>query len=263
MKEKNTKKGEDSIITIEEIQRILLDYRIGKKPLAKLLGWGETTIIRYIDGDIPTNEYSDKLKALINNPCYYYDILLKNKDCLTGVAFRKSKKAVLSKIMDSKINVISQYIINKYEGETSPGYVQLLLYYVQGFSLAIYGKEMFPDEYSLNYSNMPYSKLYEDLKARGINCVELEEDVISREDRNLIDKVLESFEWYGLKALDTMSNNEKALLKISRDKSNNKIVAKETIKSFFNEILVQYEIHGINEINKYPDKRIVDIKNLT
>ena len=48
----------DEVITVDEIRQILESYRIGKKPLAKLLGWGETTIIRYMEGDIPTSEYS-------------------------------------------------------------------------------------------------------------------------------------------------------------------------------------------------------------
>ena len=48
----------EGVITVDEIKQILDEYCIGKKPLAKLLGWGETTIIRYMEGDIPTNEYS-------------------------------------------------------------------------------------------------------------------------------------------------------------------------------------------------------------
>ena len=58
----------DTVITADEIRQILEKYRIGKKPLAKLLGWGETTIIRYMEGDIPTSEYSNKLKTLLDNP---------------------------------------------------------------------------------------------------------------------------------------------------------------------------------------------------
>ena len=87
---------QESTISTEDVKCILLDYNIGKKPLAKLLGWGETTIIRYIEGDIPTCEYSQKLLQIKEDPNYYYDILLRNQDKLTTVAFKKSKKAVLS-----------------------------------------------------------------------------------------------------------------------------------------------------------------------
>jgi hypothetical protein len=62
MKGNRVEIGNEAIITADEIKLILDRYRIGKKPLAKLLGWGETTIIRYMEGDIPTNEYSNKLR---------------------------------------------------------------------------------------------------------------------------------------------------------------------------------------------------------
>jgi DNA-directed RNA polymerase subunit H (RpoH/RPB5) len=55
----------NEIISTDEIELILARYNIGKKPLAKLLGWGETTIIRYLEGDIPTLEYSNKLKSIL------------------------------------------------------------------------------------------------------------------------------------------------------------------------------------------------------
>ena len=37
-------KRNDTNITSEEIMAILRRYNIGKKPLARLLGWGETTV---------------------------------------------------------------------------------------------------------------------------------------------------------------------------------------------------------------------------
>ena len=46
-------RNEENIITTEEINSILNKYKIGKKPLAKLLGSGEITLIRYLNADIP------------------------------------------------------------------------------------------------------------------------------------------------------------------------------------------------------------------
>lgn len=75
-------KRNDTNITSEEIMTILRRYNIGKKPLARLLGWGETTILRYIDGDVPTVEYSKKLKAILDDPEYYYEILEHNHNLI-------------------------------------------------------------------------------------------------------------------------------------------------------------------------------------
>jgi uncharacterized phage-associated protein len=251
-----------AIISVEEIKGILNDFNIGKKPLSKLLGWGETTIIRYIEGDVPTLEYSNKLKTISNDPYYYLDILVENKDNITRVAFNKSKKAVLSKIMETKLSLITQYIINRTEGEICPNYIQWLLYFSQAFSLALYDKEIFEEDYIVNFNCVPYPNIYNKLKKYGINFLELDKERLKLEEIKLIDKVIEGFSWYGPKAIKALHTYERTLLKISRDKDNNKIISKESIKNYFKEVLNYYNIYSLNEIYRYPDQRIHILKNL-
>lgn len=247
------------IITSEEIKIILDRYRIGKKPLAKLLGWGETTIIRYMEGDIPTNEYSNKLKAILNDPEFYYDLLTKRKDCLTGVAYKKSKKAVLGQILSSKICAIAYYIVNKSNAEISPSYIQYLLYYIQAFSLALYDRELFQDEYAMNVEQVPYLKIYEGMKRCGIHTLELTEDFLSSEEKELIDAIYDSFAWFGLKALTTLHLYEKSFLRVSRDRFNNKVLSKDTITEYFKDIIVRYEINELSDVINYPKERLLQI----
>ncbi len=251
-----------TIITVDEIKLILDCYRIGKKPLAKLLGWGETTIIRYIEGDIPTNEYSIKLKAILEDPEFYYDLLCRRKECLTGVAFKKSKKAVMEKILSSKIYAVAYHIVNRCNAEICPTYIQFLLYYAQVFSLALYEKELFQEECGVNNEHMPFLKLYEGMKRCGIHILESGEEFLTPEEIELVDAVMDAFTWYGPKALHAMTSYEKSMLKISRDKYNNKIISKETLKAYFKDILEHYQIKNCKEIGKYPDHRFLDIKEL-
>ncbi len=253
----------ETIISADEIKLILDRYRIGKKPLAKLLGWGETTIIRYMEGDIPTNEYSNKLKTILDDPEFYYDLLCRKKECLTGVAFKKSKKAVMSKIMATKIYAIAYYVVNKSCAGKECSYVQFMLYYAQVFSLALYDRELFQEECGVNNEHMPYLKLYEGMKRCGIHILEGVEEFLTAEEIELIDSVMDSFLWYGPKALMAMTAYEKSMIKISRDKYNNKIIAKDTLKAYFKDILDQYQIRSYKDINNYPDQRILDIKELT
>ena len=56
------------IITVQEINDILEKYSIGKKPFSLILGLGEITITRYLDGQNPTKEISDLLKNISDNP---------------------------------------------------------------------------------------------------------------------------------------------------------------------------------------------------
>lgn len=251
----------DAIISADEIKLILDRYRIGKKPLAKLLGWGETTIIRYMEGDIPTNEYSNKLKAILDDPEFYYDLLCRKKECLTGVAFKKSKKAVMSKIMSSKIYAVAYFIVNKCNAEICPSYIQYLLYYAQAFSLAFYDKELFQEECCINNEHIPYLKLYEGMKRCGIHILDDGEEYLKPEEIEIVEGVMNAFAWYGPRTLSTMTSYEKSSSKISRDKYNNKVIAKETIKAYFKEVLEQYQIRSIQEIGKYPDQRLLEIKD--
>jgi uncharacterized phage-associated protein len=252
----------DSIITSNEISSILFSYKIGKKPLAKLLGWGETTIIRYIEGDIPTTEYSNKLKSIKEEPVYYYELLLKNKEKLTDVAFRKSKKAVLEKLMESKINLIARYMIYLCEGDVSPVYVQWMLYYAQAFSLALYDRELIEEDYCVNRENIPYIKLYNSMKKSALEVFEVPEGRLNEQELKIIHKVVKTFSWYGSKALRVLNNTERTNFRISRDKESNRIISKDTIKSYFKDILVKYNIQSLEEIHQYADQRILELKKV-
>jgi uncharacterized phage-associated protein len=252
----------DTIITVDEIKLILDTYRIGKKPLAKLLGWGETTIIRYIEGDIPTKEYSNKLKTILYDPEYYYGLLCKNRQQLTGVAYKKSKKAALTKIMTSKIYAAAYHMVNKRDAVICAIYIQYMLYYAQAFSLALYDKELFSEDYSVNNEQVPYLKLYEGMKRCGIHTLEVSDEFLSYDEREIVDAVMDHFSWYGHKALSALTAFERANMKMSRDKYNNKIISKETIKAYFTDIVTKYNIKGIKDIYKYPDQKIMEIKGV-
>lgn len=247
-------------VSVNEIQQIITNYKIGKKPLARLLGWGETTIIRYLEGDAPTTEYSDKLRAILGNPTYYYSILMRNKENLTNVAFRKSKKAVLERLMQSKIDVVAQYIINLKDSEISPGYIQVLLFYIQAFSLAFHSKEMFDDECCAIGNSSPYPNVYENMKKYGMVKLEIDDTVLSEEEKDLIDAVLEGFTWYGPKALFALLDRECKVLSESAENRSNKYIAKDVLKNYYKEALIQYNISNILEIGRYPDITLSELR---
>ena len=71
----NSFREKEGIISKNEIEEILKKYNIGKKPLSKLIGWGEVTVTRYLNGDIPTKMYSDELKKILNDEQYMLKIL--------------------------------------------------------------------------------------------------------------------------------------------------------------------------------------------
>lgn len=251
-----------SVITVEQINRILTNYRIGKKPLAKLLGWGETTILRYVEGDIPTNEYSDKLMMILDNPGFFYEILLRNQGNITQVAFNKCRKAVLRQMLQSKICIVAQYIINRRNGDISLAELQNYIYYSQCFSLALYSQPLVEDDYLVNDLGLPFERITKDYSLRKISVMEIGEEALGKRERDLIDEVVKAFDWYGPKMFENLIGYEKGVLKISRNKLNQKIIAKENIKYQFSDILALYNIREASDIHKYPDRRFIELKNL-
>jgi len=80
----------DEIISIQDIKNILTKYNIGKRNLSLLLGFGEITITRYLNGAVPTLPKSRFLKEILYSPKYYYLILYINQRRINFNAFHKS-----------------------------------------------------------------------------------------------------------------------------------------------------------------------------
>ena len=61
----------EEIVTIEDIERLMKIYKIGKAPLSLALGFGEVTISRYLAGQIPSKNYSIYHKYLQTRSVYW------------------------------------------------------------------------------------------------------------------------------------------------------------------------------------------------
>ena len=94
------------MVAKELISNLLEKYNIGKKPFSLLLGWGETTIIRYLDGE---SEPSEKYFSILNelkDPEKYLSLLNVNKNNISKVAYIKSLNAVNELLLKEKGNNI-------------------------------------------------------------------------------------------------------------------------------------------------------------
>lgn len=246
-------------ITKDEIEEILTCYRIGKKPLAKLLGWGETTIIRYMEGDVPTREYSDKLQYIRRNPTYFFQILEQNKENLTSVAYRKSLEALKEHLQESKISVVTQHIINRMDGNISLYELQTYLYYVQSFCLGIKNEPLFEDDYIINEKDMPYESILKDYSVRSIVTMEIKKNTLTHEEVELINEIVDALSWYGPGLLCKIMHYEQVMLKLSRDTSNRKIISKDTLKNYFKEIVINHKIGSPEQVHNYFNKMYINM----
>lgn len=86
---------QEKLIQVSELVSILEKYDIDKRSLSMLLNWEEDTLTRYLDGDIPTKQYSETLKLLLADAGYMAKILEENKDKITDRAYRLCKEAAI------------------------------------------------------------------------------------------------------------------------------------------------------------------------
>ena len=117
-------------------------------------------------------------------------------------------KAVLSRIMSSKIDAVAYYYVNKSDAEISADYIQYLLFYVQAFSLAMRDKEIFQEELIVDGSKKLYIDVYKSLKCNGMMKLEVEDYNLSDEELEIIKSVYRSFSWYGPRALKELADYE-------------------------------------------------------
>jgi len=246
--------GQD-VISLDELNELLSRYAIGKKPLAALLGWGATTVLRYGAGVCPAGEYGAHLKRLYEEPLFYLEVLEENKERLTPVAYKKSKNAVLSYLASSKLWCGVQYIIERAKGDISPMYVVMSLYYAQAFSLGLTDKALFTEECDLSSTGVPYASFYERLCLNGTGGRMSVDGFFTPEEENFLDAAYRMLLWYGPAELLHVFSAERKYLRISRMEGGGKKIKNAAIGGFFKKVVQGYKITCPEEFNLYFAER--------
>lgn len=261
-------RSEENIIKVNEISNILKKYKVGKKPLAKLLGWGETTIVRYLNGDIPTKPYSDELYKILFDINYMEKLTEQNKNNITEQAYKNIKNAIkrlkeynFGYTVESDIEMASEYIIMK-SNEITPLALQKILYYAQGFYKAFFGKFLFEDDCQAWVHGPVYVKIYNKYKAYKSgniqNYIDYDiSDILDDEKRELLDIIIKSFGYYSGKALEKMSHYETPWINarkgIPASENSNNVINKNDIEEYFIKVKDKYDMLNLLEIRKYSN----------
>ena len=139
----------NDIISKEDIEKILDKYNITKRTLPAVLGLGELTITRYLNGYIPSKNISDLLKKILNDPELYRDYLETNKNKLSHPVYTKSSDKVDSilgiGVVDEKLEKLAEYVILNNE-ETTNLTLNKILYFFDVFYRLFYKKRYFKSQ---------------------------------------------------------------------------------------------------------------------
>lgn len=192
--------------TTKELLLLLMQrYEIGKKPLSRLLGWGDTTVMRYLDGVEPNREFAGRIERLAENPWEYADVLEKNKEKLTDTAYRKTRKAVYREIFCDRSTEAMQYVVALAEGDIAPYRVMMVLYYAQICSMVLRGLPLFEEEAVFSPGQpLVYPRLYGQMLEYGVRVLQPETGSFSSEEQNCIKQVYQVLNGYSPNALKAL-----------------------------------------------------------
>jgi uncharacterized phage-associated protein len=256
----------EGLISVTDIEKLLKIYKIGKAPLSLALGFGEVTVTRYMEGQIPSKEYSDIMKSALSSPAYMKELLEKNKKKISDAAYNKAVSAAsqlenLFSVSEKMLRVIA-YVFESLE-EVTPLMLQKILYFIQGVSYAVYGKPMFVEDCEAWVHGPVYPQVYElfrDFKYNPIEdarfaIFEGTEDALTTDERKVIDLVVNTFGLYSGKVLERITHNEEPWKKARKGYTDNipskVLLTKESIEHYYVLVNEQYGIETEEGLKNY------------
>ena len=256
----------EGLVSIEDIEKLMKIYKIGKAPLSLALGFGEVTIPRYLEGQVPSKEYSDVIRAVLSSPVYMKQKLTENREKLTDAAYKKAMGAAdslesLFSISDKMLRVIA-YVFEKLE-EVTPLMLQKLLYFIQGIYSALYGEPIFAEDCRAWVHGPVYHEVYDlfrDFKYNPIDdarfaLLEGTADALTDNEERSVDLVVNTFGMYSGKVLELITHNEEPWKEARKGYGDsipsNEVLPKERIMKYYAAVNRKYRIDTEEGLKTY------------
>ena len=256
----------ENIVSMDDMEKLMKIYKIGKAPLSLALGFGEVTIQRYLSGQIPSKEYSDVMRKALSSPTFMKKKLNENKGKIASTAYQKAMEAAtqletLFSVSDKMLRVIS-YVFEQLE-EVTPLTLQKLLYFIQGESYAVNGTPMFYETCQAWVHGPVYPEVYDmfrDFKYNPIEdarfaIFEGAEERLTDEERRVINLVVNTFGQYSGKTLERITHEE-APWKLARigyadSIPSNEPITLDSIKTYYTKKNAEYDFSTEEGLKKY------------
>ena len=241
------------MVTKEQIKELPRKYAIGKRPLSRVLGWGELTYTRLLEGSMPSPKHEEELLRALNEPLTYMMLLDHAHDTgvISDLSYERSKRAAQSYLEEDdeaegamKLNIVARYICSLAKGDITPHALQLLVYYAQGRSCATLSSMLF-DQLPIAQEDGPaYEAItawftFERIQESGRVPLSDYEDALSAKERKLLDDVFAVYGIYSGAKLQSMVCSEgpwrKARKKIAEfeDDASHAVISAKSLKKFF------------------------------
>ena len=260
----NLYRKKNGLITIDEISAIMRKYDIDKRPLSAVMGLGELTITRYMDGQLPSKRYSDMLKSVLFDYVEMKKYVEANSHSISNVAYKKisNRIAEMERLtsFDSKIEAVALCIINT-PYEITDLFLQKLLYYVNAFSICLRGIWLFDDVCEAWVNGPVYRKIYEKYKVfdqqiiTDIFVPDSYLSILTKEEIQLINYVMDCLGMYNGSILRNLTHKERPWL-VAREglddsERSRNVIPQNDIKEYFEEINRSYNLSTPEGVERY------------
>lgn len=256
----------EGLVRIDDIQKLMDIYNIGKAPLSIALGFGEITITRYLAGQMPSKEYSDIIRKALSSPNYMIKLLNENAERMGETAYKKAMRAAekvagLFCISDKMLLTIS-YIFDQMQ-EITPLALQKILYFIQGIYMVLFGEELYKEDCMAWVHGPVYEEVYALFRDFKYNPIEDNRfaifkgrfEELSEQEKKTIDLVINSFGRYSGKELEKITHNEAPWKNARTDyeplQPSRKKIEKKDIKEYFSQVAEKYGIDTVEKLNNY------------
>ena len=259
-------KQAEGLISIDDIQKIMDIYNIGKAPLSIALGFGEITITRYLSGQMPSKKYSDIIKKALSSPNYMIKLLNDNAEKMGETAYKKAIKAAeeiagLFCVSDKMLLTIS-YIFEQMR-EVTPLALQKILYFIQGIYMVLFGKPLYKEDCMAWIHGPVYEEVYDLFRNFKYNPIEDERFAIFKDrfeeldehEKMVIDLVINTFGKYSGTVLEDITHEENpwknARMGYEASEPSREIISKDEIKNYFESVADKYGVDTEEKLNCY------------
>lgn len=256
----------EGLVSVDDIQKLMDIYNIGKSPLSIALGFGEITITRYLSGQMPSKEYSDIIRKALASPNYMIKLIKQNMKKMGETAYKKAINAAeeitnLFCISDKMLLTIS-YIFEQMK-EVTPLALQKILYFIQGIYMVLYNKPLYSEDCMAWIHGPVYEEVYDLFKDFKYNPIEdtrfaifkdrFEE--LSESEKKVIDLVVNTFGKYSGKVLEDITHEElpwkNARVGYEASEPSREVISKEEIKKYFMSVADRYGVDTTEKLNNY------------
>lgn len=252
------------LITISDIKKILEKYNIEKRPLSKLLGFGELTITRYLDGQLPSVKYSNILFQVLRDEQKMKQYVESNSKEVSVVAVNKVKRAIEKCETEKKYNnsaeKIALYIISSGR-EITNLLLQKILYYVKAISKIFEGESFILEPCEAWKFGPIFPSVYEKYREFGKQEIKLNlskdyiSELLSEEEKTVTDFVMNTFGIYNAWFLKDLTHLEEpwivARKGLAEDDASRNQMDEEIISNYFAKMNQMYDLKTAVGVDAY------------